>query len=263
MPIKILVCIKQVIDSNIPSSAYVLDDSSLSIVPPQGVPPIINGFDEIAVEAALQIRENIDASITVVSIGDQFVMDVIKKPLSMGADELVLVQDEKFTDLDSFNTVFVLKNLIDFLGGFDLVLCGRQASDWDNATVPLGLAEVLEFPIITLAQKIEIQDGRLFVQRTTNDGYEVVESSLPAVITITNEFGEARYPTLMGIMAASRKAPLILNASEIGFEIRESSIKVKRLFFPARSEKCEMIVGEDLADAALLMVLRLREENII
>ena len=77
MSIKILVCIKQVVDSNIPSSAYVLDDSNLSIIPPQGVPPIINGFDEIAVEAALQIKENVDASITVASVGDQFVMDVI------------------------------------------------------------------------------------------------------------------------------------------------------------------------------------------
>ena len=263
MAIKILVCIKQVIDSNIPSSAYLIDDSNLSVVPPQGVPPIINGFDEIAVEAALQVKENIDASITVASVGHQFVMDVIKKPLSMGVDELILVQDDRFRDLDSFNTVFVLKHLIEYLDGFDLIICGRQASDWDNSTVPLGLAEVLCLPIITLAQKIEIRNNDLSVERTTSDGYEIVESKLPAVVTVTNEFGEARYPTLMGIMAASRKAPLMLGVSEIGFEPRQSSIRLNNLFLPARTDQCEMIVGDDLADAAKTMVLRLREENII
>ena len=263
MSIKILVCIKQVVDSNIPSSAYVLDDSNLSIIPPQGVPPIINGFDEIAVEAALQIKENVDASITVASVGDQFVMDVIKKPLSMGADELILVQDTEFADLDSFNTVFVLKHLVDFLDGFDLILCGRQASDWDNSTVPFGLAEVLDLPIVTLAQDIQIQNNRILVQRIINGGYELVESTLPAVVTVTNEFGEARYPTLMGIMSASRKAPMILNASEIGFGSLQPSIQLNRLFLPTRADKCEMILGENLADAAESMVLRLRDENII
>ena len=101
------------------------------------------------------------------------------------------------------------------------------------------------------------------IERTTSDGYEIVESKLPAVVTVTNEFGEARYPTLMGIMAASRKAPLMLGVSEIGFEPRQSSIRVNNLFLPTRTDQCEMIVGDDLADAAKTMVLRLREENII
>ena len=110
---------------------------------------------------------------------------------------------------------------------------------------------------------IRDRNNRILVQRIINGGYELVESNLPAVVTVTNEFGEARYPTLMGIMSASRKAPMILNASEIGFGSLQSSVQLNRLFLPTRADKCEMILGENLADAAESMVLRLRDENII
>ena len=104
--------------------------------PPPNVPPVVNGFDENAVEAALRIKEAVGGTVTVVSVGPAFVMDVVKKPLSMGCDELVLLQDDAFGALDAYATVEVLLAGIRKVGEFDLVLCGRQASDYDQATVP-------------------------------------------------------------------------------------------------------------------------------
>ena len=104
-----------------------------------GIASVLNGFDENAVEAALRIKDAIGGSITVLSLGSAFASDVVKKPLSMGADDLVLLQDEAFEDLDSYGTALALAEAIKKVDGFDLVICGRQASDWDNAQVPWAL----------------------------------------------------------------------------------------------------------------------------
>ena len=104
-----------------------------------GVASVLNGFDENAVEAALRIKDAAGGRITVLSLGSTFATDVVKKPLSMGADDLVLLQDEAFDDLDSYGTALALAEAIKKIDGFDLVLCGRQASDWDNAQVPWAL----------------------------------------------------------------------------------------------------------------------------
>ena len=161
MAINIVVCVKQVMDPETPSSAFRVDSETRRVVPAPGIPPVVNGFDENAVEAALRVREAEGGSITVISLGGEFVMDVMKKPLSMGADELILVQDEAVDGLDSFSTAQALSKAIKKVGEFDLVLCGRQASDWDNAHVPLGIAEILGLPCVTVARKLEIVDGGL------------------------------------------------------------------------------------------------------
>ena len=179
MPINIVVCAKQVVDPETPASAFRIDPDTKSVVPAAGIPPVVNGFDENAVEAALQLKEADGAKITVVSVGNGFVMDVMKKPLSMGADELILVDDPLTAELDAFATAQALAEAIKKVGDFDLVLCGRQASDWDNSMVPLGVAELLGLPCVTMAQKIETQDGGIVVQRALTDGYEVIQAPLP------------------------------------------------------------------------------------
>ncbi|MDP7532395.1 MAG: electron transfer flavoprotein subunit beta/FixA family protein, partial [SAR202 cluster bacterium] len=142
MPTNIIVCAKQVVDPETPASAFRIDADAKQVVPAQGVPPVVNGFDENAVEAALKIKDaGAEANITVISVGTGFVMDVMKKPLSMGADQLILVDDPQVADLDSFASASVLAEAIKKAGEYDLILCGRQASDWDNAMVPLGVAE--------------------------------------------------------------------------------------------------------------------------
>ena len=265
MPVDIVVCAKQVMDPETPSSAFRVDRDARRVLPAPGIPPVINGFDENAVEAALRIKDAVGATITVVSVGNGFVMDVMKKPLSVGTDQLVLIQDEKVEDLDAFATAYVLSEAIKRLGQFDLILCGRQASDWDNAHVPVGIAEMLSLPCISIARKVEVSDGRIGVERALTDGYEVIEASLPALVTVSNELGEPRYPTLRGIMAASRKTPTVWTAADLGLDPGRLAprLRLADLFIPASERNCEFIEGEDEADAGRKLALRLREEKLI
>ena len=265
MPVKIIVCVKQVMDPETPVSAFRIDPDGKRVIPAPGIPPVVNGFDENAVEAALRIKDSGGAEITIVSLGSNFVMDVMKKPLSMGADQLVLLQDPLVEDPDPFATAYALAEAIKKLGEFDLILCGRQASDWDNAHVPLGIAEMLGLPCITVAQKVEVIDGGLVVQRVLTDGYEVVEASLPALVTVSNELGEPRYPTLRGIMAASRKTPTVWTATDLSLDPARLTPKLRLtdLFVPVNERHCELVEGENEADAGRKLALRLREEKLI
>ena len=265
MPFNIVVCAKQVIDPETPASAFRVDPEAKKVIPAPGIPPVVNGFDENAVEAALRIKDSVEANISVVSLGSDFVMDVMKKPLSMGADQLVLVQDEAAGSLDAFATAYALSKAIEKLGEFDLILCGRQASDWDNAQVPLGIAELLGLPCVTIAQKIEVADQGIVVERAISNGYEVVEAPLPALVTVSNELGEPRYPTLRGIMTASRKTPTVWTTQDLGLDVAslEPKLLLTGLYTPETDRQCELIEGEDEADAGRKLALRLREANLI
>jgi electron transfer flavoprotein beta subunit len=264
--LNIVVCAKQVVDPETPASAFRIDTDAKRVLPAAGIPPVVNGFDENAVEAALRLKESVGARVTVLSVGSGFVMDVMKKPLSMGADELVLIDDPTVTDLDAFATALALAEAIKKVGEYDLVLCGRQASDWDNAMVPLGVAELLGLPCVTLAQKIEFaDDGGLVVHRALTDGYEVVNAPLPALVTVSNELGEPRYPTLRGIMAAGRKSPTVWTASDLGLDEPALAPKLllDELYVPVSDRHCEFVGGEDDADAGRNLALKLREARLI
>ncbi len=265
MPLNIVVCAKQVVDPETPASAFRIDPESKRVLPAAGIPPVVNGFDENAVEAALQLKESVGATITVVSVGSGFVMDVMKKPLSMGADNLILVDDPAVDDLDAFATANALAEAIRKVGEFDLILCGRQASDWDNSMVPLGVAELLGLPCVTLAQKIDVEDDGIVVQRALTDGYEVVKAPLPALVTVSNELGEPRYPTLRGIMMAGRKSPTVWAAGDLGLDEASLSPKLslEDLYVPVSDQQCEFIEGEDEVEAGRNLALKLREARLI
>ncbi len=271
MALRIGVLAKQVIDPEMPMAAFRVDSEARAVVTPPNIPPVVNGFDENAVEAALRIKTdqvdaNQEASITVISSGTSFALDVMKKPLSMGADELVLLQDESFGNtIDSFFTSQVLAAAIRKLGGFDLLICGRQASDWDNAQVPLGVAEILGLACIALCRKVEVTDGKVVVERNIPDGYEVMEASLPALVTVSNELGQPRYPTLRGIMAATRKTPTTWTAADLGLDASalDPRLSLRQLFVPERSQECEFVEGENAADAGRQLALKLREAKLI
>jgi electron transfer flavoprotein beta subunit len=266
MPVKIGVLAKQVIDPEMPMAAFQIDATAKRVVTPANIPPVVNGFDENAVEAALQIKDTQEATITVISAGASFALDVMKKPLSMGADELVLLQDDSFQNtVDSFFTAQLLAAAIRKLGGFDLIICGRQASDWDNAQVPLGVAEILGLACVTLGKKVEVKDNKAVVERLIPDGYEVVEAPLPALVTVSNELGQPRYPTLRGIMAATRKRPTIWTAADLEVDAGqlEPRITLHDLFVPQRTQECEIIEGDDEADTARKLALKLREARLI
>ena len=266
MPVKIAVLAKQVIDPEMPMAAFQIDGGAKRVVTPPNIPPVVNGFDENAVEAALQIKDAQEASVTVISAGSAFALDVMKKPLSMGADELVLLQDDAFANtVDSFFTAQLLAAAVRKLEGFDLIICGRQASDWDNAQVPLGVAELLGLSCIALGKKVDVREGQVVMERLIPDGYEVVEAPLPALVTVSNELGQPRYPTLRGIMAATRKRPTIWSVADLGLDagLLEPRVTLHDLFVPVRNAECEIIEGDDEADAGRKLALRLREDKFI
>ncbi|MFC1928084.1 electron transfer flavoprotein subunit beta/FixA family protein [Chloroflexota bacterium] len=263
-----IVCCKQVIDPEAPPASFKVDTSVNKVVPPQGVPPVISPFDEQAIEAALRIKDAQGGKITVISLGINLLRDVVKKPLSMGADELVLLEDEAFTEGDSWSIAHALAMAIKKIGEYDLIFCGRQAADWDAGQVGSGIAEILGLPSVTVAKKIDVTDGKARVERVTADGYEVVEVSLPTLITVSNELGEARYPTIKGIMAAKRKEPVIWKPADIGVDPSQIGAsgrrtKLLKLFQPVREGKCEIIEGETPEDAGASLALKLREAKVL
>jgi len=263
-----IVCCKQVIDPEAPPASFKVDPSANKVVPPPGVPPVISPFDENAIEAALRIKDAHGGKITAVTLGINLLRDVVKKPLAMGADELVLLEDEVFTEGDSWSTAYALAMAIKKIGEYDLIFCGRQAADWDAGQVGSGIAEILELPSVTVAKKIDITDGKVRVERVVADGYEVVEVSLPALITVSNELGEARYPTIKGIMSAKRKEPTIWKPADIGVDPSQLGAagrraKLLKLFQPVREGKCEIIEGENLEEAAVNLALKLREAKVL
>ena len=266
MALEIVVLAKQVIDPDMPVSAFHVDRDNRRVVSPPNIPPVVNGFDENAVEAALRIKDSQGARITVISVGKAFSMDVMKKPLSMGADELVLLQDDAFADgVDSTFTARVLAAAIMKLERYDLIISGRQASDWDNAQVPLGVAELLNLPCVTIGKKVEVGDGKVTVERIVPDGYEVVEAPLPALVTVSNELGQPRYPTLRGIMAATRRKPTIWSPQDLGIDPSElvPRLELVDLFVPVTEKICEFIEGGDDQEAGRNLAIRLREAKLI
>jgi len=263
-----IVCVKQVIDPEAPPASFKIDSASNKVVPPPGVSPVISPFDEQAVEAALRIRDAQGGKITVISMGVNLLRDVVKKPLAMGADELILLEDDAFTEGDSWSTAYALAMAIKKIGDYDLIFCGRQAADWDAGQVGSGIAEILGLPSVTVAKKVETADGKAKVERVTADGYEVVEVSLPALITVSNELGEPRYPTMKGIMAAKKKEPTIWKPADIGAEPAQVGTagrrtRIVKLFQPVREGKCEIISGETPEEAAVGLAAKLREAKIL
>jgi len=265
----IVVCCKQISDPEAPPATFKIDPAINKVVPPPGVAPVISPFDENAVEAALKIKDSKpDTKIAILSLGLNLTRDVVKKPLAMGADELILLEDPAFDGGDSWSTATALAAAIKKLGNIDLVLCGRQAADWDAGQVGSGLGVMLGLPCVTLVKKIELQDGKAKVQRVITDGYQVIEVDLPAVLTISNEIGQPRYAALKGIMAAARKQPVIWKQADIGLEPSKvgaagNNSKVSKLFQPVKEGKCEIIGGETPVEAGTNLAVKLREAKLI
>ncbi|MBI4199205.1 MAG: electron transfer flavoprotein subunit beta/FixA family protein [Chloroflexi bacterium] len=269
MPLHVIATAKQVMDPESPPSAYRVDREAKRVVPHPAtkIPPVINGFDENGIEAALRIKDAVkDAKVTILAAGPSFSMDVMKKALAMGADEMVLVQDPALDNVaDSTVTAKVLAAAVRKIGPFDLIISGRQASDWDNAQVPLGLAELLGVACVPVTRKVEVKDREVVCERILADGYEVVSAALPAVVTVSNELGQPRYPTLRNIMAAARKQPTIWKLADLGLAPADLAprLLVMDLYIPEKTSQCELIKGENEEDSGRLLALKLREAKFI
>jgi electron transfer flavoprotein beta subunit len=265
---KTIVCVKQVVDPEEPPGSFGVDASTNRIMLPPGVPSVISPFDKQAVEAALRVKDETGGSITAISLGDRLDRNVLRDPLAMGVDELILLEDEAFADGDAWSTAYALAMGIKKIGDFELIFCGRQESDWDAGQVGTYIAGILGVPCITVAKKVEIIGKKVRVERVTSSGHEVVEAPLPAVITVSNELGEPRYPTVKQTMAARKFKPVIWNRDDIGVSEGQAGaagrrLKLLKLYKPVRESKCEMIPGATPEEAGANLAVKLRETNLL
>lgn len=265
----IICCVKQVPDPETPASQFKVDEAAKKVLPVPGIEPVPDEYAILGVEAALRIQEALgEAKITILCLGPDAAYDAVKKALAMGADEGVQLTDAAFDDGDSFATARALAAAIKKLEPFDLVLCGRQAPDWDVGVTPSIMADILSLPCVTRASKIEVSDGTLVVERVLSDGFETVETSLPAVVSVSNELGEPRYPQLRQIMAAAKKQVTRWTAGDLGVDASQvgaagSLLSLDRLYVPVHEAQCEFIEGETMDEAAEKMAAKLREAKLI
>jgi electron transfer flavoprotein beta subunit len=250
-----IVCVKQVLDPEIPPAKFKIDPETKKVIPPTGVPPVISVFDERAVEAACRLKDKNKGKITVISMGTTKAADVVRHAISMGADDGFVLEDPAFENLDSFGTAYVLAKAIQKIGAYDLVLCGRQAADWGAGQVGSILAEILGIPVVTFACSIEAVEKTLKIKRLVKDGFEVMEAPMPSVVTVSSEIGLPRLPGGMGLMMARRKVIPTWKAADIGAEAAKldkanAHSEITGLSIPERKSQCETITGATPAEAA-------------
>ncbi|NOX35097.1 MAG: electron transfer flavoprotein subunit beta/FixA family protein [Deltaproteobacteria bacterium] len=261
--IRIIVCAKQIPDPEAPLSDVSVDAENKEIV--VDAPQVINPFDENALEAAIQLKEDTDAKITVLSMGKKVSDTVLRKTLAAGADELILLEDNAFEKLDSHSVACVLADAIRKIDKYDLVLTGRQAGDWDSGQVGLILGEMLSLPCISLARDIRIADGSVAVKKTHPEGYERVRARMPALVTVSNEVGELRYISRTRMLKMLRGAASISSWNSEDFDVACESLmkaEVVELLSPSdMGRDCRFIEGataDEQAEklAAVFMELR-------
>ena len=264
----VIVCVKQVPDPEIPPSKFKIDLATKNVVPPAGVPPVISVFDERAVEAACRLKDKFKAKTWALSLGTPKAADVVKHALTMGVDEGVVVSDKVFENLDGFGTAFVLSQAIKKIGPFDVILCGRQAADWDSGQVGSILGEMFGIPVVTIARAITVVENRLRVERVLKDGYQVVEVPTPCVVTVSNEIGLPRLPSGLALITAARKKIPVWTANDLQLDqakvaAASGHTEIVNLVVPTREGRVEIIGGANTADAAAKLAARLREANVV
>src|SRR4051794_3389022 len=246
----IVVTVKQVPDPDIPPTHFKVDEAAKKVIPPAGVAPVMNGYDANALEAALRLKEQLGGKVTVVSLGPDAARDTLKRAIAMGADPAIHVNDPALNDADSTTTALALSAAIKTLDHFDLVLCGRQASDTDGGQVHLGVAQHLGLPAVSPVQKIDDASAEsVTAERIIEDGYQRLKIKLPALLGVSSEMNEPRYPPLKGIMAAGRAQIPVLTAAELGLNEASPKVKLRRLYVETREARVELIQADSLEDA--------------
>jgi len=240
----IAVCIKQV-----PDTKNVRIDPNTHTLVRQGVECIINPFDLFAVEAALRIKDENKARITVITMGPPQAEEALRDTLSRGVDDAVLLSDRAFAGSDTWATSTTLAAAIKKLGDIDLICCGKQAVDGDTAQVGPEMATLLNIPYATFVKKIEMMDGgHLKVTRQADEGVEVWKLPMPALVTVIKEAGEPRLPSLRHKMRAQKAQIPVWGIADLGLDADRvglcgSYTQVVRVFSPPRRSDRVMIEG--------------------
>ncbi len=263
-PPTIVVCIKNIPDPEGPSSAFEIH-SDLKKVVAVGIPPVINPFDENALEVAMRLKERWGGKVTAVNMADKSVTPVLKKALSVGADELILLEDPAFENLTSYSIAEVLSAAIKKLGGYDLILTGRQSADWDFGQVGMIVAEILGIAAINLAQAVELREDGVLVEKLRRVGHEVVLAPLPALVTVSSEAGSLRLPTLKAIQDARKKPVTVWRAGDLRIEpgmLKRRSIR-SLSSPPSRARTCLFVEGGTPGEKGANLAAQLREDRMI
>ncbi|MEV4442370.1 electron transfer flavoprotein subunit beta/FixA family protein [Streptomyces sp. NPDC049577] len=221
MSLRIVVCVKYVPDAT--GDRHFAEDLT---VDRDDVDGLLSELDEYAVEQALQIKEaaDDDAEITVLTIGPEDANDALRKALSMGADKAVHVEDDDLHGTDALGTSLVLAKAVEKTG-YDLVICGMASTDGGMGVLPAMLAERLGVPQVTLLSEVAVADGKVTGRRDGDAASEQLEAALPAVVSVTDQSGEARYPSFKGIMAAKKKPVESLDLSDLDIEADEVGLE--------------------------------------
>ncbi len=261
---KILVCVKQV-----PDTTEVRINRETNTLQRQDVPSILNPFDRHALEEALRVKERCGGTVSVLTMGPLQAQEVLKECLALGADEAVLVSDKAFVGADTLATSRTLAAAIAKLQPAELIFCGKQAIDGDTAQVGPELAEHLNMAQITCVSKLEVfpAERRLIAEREVEDGHEVLELSLPAVLTVSKSLNEPRYPSIKGRLRANKTSIPILTLADLGLQAEETGLqgsptRVVRIFAPETRKGGEVIQGMAPRQAADLLAIRLKQAGI-
>ncbi len=262
---RIVVCIKQV-----PDTTEVRIDPETNTLIRHGIPVIINPFDENAIEAGLQMKDKNGAEVWVISMGPPQAEEALREALSMGCDKAVLISDRKFAGADTWATAYTLsraiKKIEEEAGAVDLVFCGKQAFDGDTAQVGPSIADQLDWIQATYAKSFEINNDTITVTRLLEDGHEIVEMKMPAVLTFVKQSNEPRYPSLRGKMAAKKADIPVWDAAYLNAEpgkigLDGSPTKVVRIFTPEHEYDTRMLGGE-VPDMVRELISCLRKEKL-
>ncbi len=259
----IVVLIKQV-----PEIALIkVNEAANEVETPQG-PGVVNPFDEYAVEEALRLKERIGGTVSVVTVGDSKAESALRECLALGVDNAYLINDDIFVGSDSQAIGRILAAAITKIGDVDMVIGGKQAVDSDSSQVPAAVAAHLDQPQVLFVKKFDsVENGAVVAHRTTEDGYDVVETALPAVFSVVKEINEPRLPSLKGKMAAKKKqitawtgADIGIDASAVGTNSRSTTTKVAP---PPPRPQGEFIEGDSPEAIVDALFQKLRDDQVI
>jgi electron transfer flavoprotein beta subunit len=217
----IIVLVKQV-----PDTSEVKINRETNTLIRDGVPSIINPYDMYAIEEALRLREKHGGKVTAVTMGPPQAADSLKEAVAMGVDDVVLLSDRAFAGADTWATSYALSQGIKKIGAYDLILAGKQAIDGDTAQVGPETADMLGIPFVAYIRKIEqIAGNTMTAERLMDEGYDIVETSLPALITVVKEINQPRFPSLKGKMKAKNLKITTWNAADLAADVDKCGLK--------------------------------------
>jgi len=241
----IIVCIKQV-----PETTEVRINPETNTLIREGVKSIINPFDMYAIEEGIRLKNKFGGKVTVITMGPPQADAALREAISLGCDQGILICDRAFAGSDTWATSYTLSGAIKRIGEFDLIICGKQASDGDTAQVGPGISTHLDIPQVTYVKKIEeVKEKSMRVERMMEEGFEVIETPLPALLTVVKEINEPRLPSLKGMMKAKQAQITVWTQKELNLDPQKiglcgSPTQVVKIFTPRQRAGGQIIKGE-------------------